>query len=385
MKKFSGVLGAILLVTAGHATAQDETSKSTVFPQGWYVAPMFSFTKADKSRQTGNGIGAVLALGHRSDIAAIEIEGLYTRLPVNGGSGSGTAQLTGGELALVVGPFFEQDILSRFFGVVGFGILKEKNVPAMLQPATSSLAGEAGLGYLQPLRLWGLRMNLRSELRYRYDYQEPPHPAGAAANFQDLVLNVGVQVPLSREEEPASRPPVTVVPAAVGDSDQDGVPDDHDQCPNTPAGSYVNNVGCPKQPEAVVAPAVTPEADEGPVTLENAKVGDTIVLTGVTFEFNSSRLTSNAKVILDPVARQLLQRSELRIEVGGHTDGKGSAAYNQKLSERRAKSVESYLEQQGVDAARLSAKGYGMAQPVDTNETEEGREHNRRVEMKVLE
>jgi outer membrane protein OmpA-like peptidoglycan-associated protein len=247
------------------------------------------------------------------------------------------------------------------------------------------LAGDAGLGYLQPFHLFGRTLSARAELRYRYDYQEPPRPTNAPSTFSDLVFNLGVQIPLSGEEEPAVKPAVTVVPATTGDSDQDGVPDDRDQCANTPPGSYVNNVGCPREPEAVVAPATTTEADEGPVTLENAKAGDTIVLTGVTFEFNSSRLTSNAQVILDPVARQLIQRPELRIEVGGHTDGKGSAAYNQKLSERRAASVKSYLEQHGVDASRLSSKGYGMTQPVDTNETDEGREHNRRVEMKVLE
>jgi OOP family OmpA-OmpF porin len=72
------------------------------------------------------------------------------------------------------------------------------------------------------------------------------------------------------------------------------------------------------------------------------------------------------------------------VEVAGHTDSTGSETYNQGLSERRANSVKDYLTSQGVTATRLSAKGYGEAQPVASNDTKEGRAENRRVELIVL-
>ena len=74
-----------------------------------------------------------------------------------------------------------------------------------------------------------------------------------------------------------------------------------------------------------------------------------------------------------------------QVEIGGHTDSLGSNAYNQKLSQRRAESVKTYLSERGVDANRMEVKGYGEAEPVAPNDTAEGRELNRRVELKILE
>ena len=73
------------------------------------------------------------------------------------------------------------------------------------------------------------------------------------------------------------------------------------------------------------------------------------------------------------------------IEISGHTDNQGGEAYNQKLSENRAKSVFEYLLNNGIDKSRLSYKGYGEEKPVDSNDTEEGRANNRRTEFKILE
>jgi outer membrane protein OmpA-like peptidoglycan-associated protein len=73
------------------------------------------------------------------------------------------------------------------------------------------------------------------------------------------------------------------------------------------------------------------------------------------------------------------------VEVGGHTDSVGSEAYNQGLSERRADAVRDYLMSKGVKASRLTARGYGESRPVASNDTEEGRAENRRVELVVIE
>jgi outer membrane protein OmpA-like peptidoglycan-associated protein len=360
------------------AVADDSAPAAGAFPQGWYVTPMLSYTRADRARGTGNGRGMVAALGHRSDIAAVELDAYYSKLPGRGGA-PGDAKLTGGVLALVVGPFFEQDFLSRLFAVVGFGALREQNVPTLAEADTSSIVGEAGLGYLQPFELWGLRVNARAEARYRYDYQQPPHAPNTPTDFHDTVFNLGLQVALSREAvltEAAA--PAAVVP--VADTDNDGVNDDRDQCPDTPPGSYVSNVGCPAP---AVAPA-GPTAAAEPAALETAKAGDTIVLKGVTFESGRAKLRADSRTILDGVAEALQKRPELKVEVGGHTDDRGADDYNQALSQRRADAVLGYLVEHGVDAAGLSAVGYGEAQPVDGNDTDEGRERNRRVELKIL-
>jgi OOP family OmpA-OmpF porin len=177
---------------------------------------------------------------------------------------------------------------------------------------------------------------------------------------------------------PPPPPPEVVAPVAPADSDGDGVADELDQCPGTPAGVKVNDVGCP------LPACKTPEPGQ-PVTLEGCAAGDVIVLRGVNFEFDKSRLTANARGILDGVGDSLIKAPDIKVELGGHTDGKGTDEYNQRLSERRAESVRQYLVGKGVEPTRMTAVGYGESRPVADNETEEGRELNRRVELKVTE
>ena len=78
----------------------------------------------------------------------------------------------------------------------------------------------------------------------------------------------------------------------------------------------------------------------------------------------------------------MLNNSGLMVEVAGHTDSVGAESYNQSLSERRAKAVKSYLVERGIDADRLTVRGYGESEPVADNATKEGRAENRRVELR---
>jgi outer membrane protein OmpA-like peptidoglycan-associated protein len=109
-----------------------------------------------------------------------------------------------------------------------------------------------------------------------------------------------------------------------------------------------------------------------------------IVLKGVNFAFNSAELTPKSKGILDQWVARIKGDKTIRVEVAGHTDYIGSDAYNQKLSERRAKSVVDYFVSQGVPADRLKAVGYGKTKPIASNKTEEGRAENRRVELQIF-
>lgn len=367
MKTIQTLLCLSLLATAGAVFAQDPSPNTGPFRPGWYVAPMLSITKVDSERQTGDGTGYAIALGNRGDFATLELVGIFTNLK-NGLNGS-DAKLSGGQLALVVGPFFENIWLSRLFGVVGFGVFQRENHPRFTQDDTT-IFGDVGAGYMYPFQLFGFDLNARGEVRYRYDVQQPPRPTGVPGQFEDYVYNLGLQIPLSRTPKPeavAAPEAVSVVP--VADEDNDGVNDAADQCPGTAAGAVVNDTGCVPAVEAA-APA--------------PQVGDTVVLSGVNFESNSDQLADVAMVVLASIAEDLLTRPEQKSEVGGHTDSSGDDALNQDLSQRRAESARAYLIERGVNADNLTAVGYGETQPLDTNASVEGRAKNRRVELKVL-
>lgn len=150
----------------------------------------------------------------------------------------------------------------------------------------------------------------------------------------------------------------------------------------------VEGVAAPAEAEAAAAPAPAEKVCEAPkpgerISLEGCKTGDTLVLRGVTFEFNKSTLTPDAKSILDEVADELVARGDIKVEVDGHTDAKGSDRYNLQLSESRANTVKQYLSGHGVDASRMVANGFGETQPIADNDTDAGRELNRRVELKI--
>jgi len=157
---------------------------------------------------------------------------------------------------------------------------------------------------------------------------------------------------------PPAEPPPPPPPPPNPDLDGDGVLNQHDKCPNTRPGAVVDLDGC--EVEAVIE------------------------LDGVHFDFDKATLRPEAKAILDEAAALLAKHERVVVEVAGHTDSTGPEAYNQGLSERRAKSVQDYLVSKGVRASRLTAKGYGESMPVASNDTEEGRAENRRVELIVL-
>jgi len=105
---------------------------------------------------------------------------------------------------------------------------------------------------------------------------------------------------------------------------------------------------------------------------------------GLTFATDSADINSNFKPILDKVAQTLSEYDQTMIEVAGHTDATGSEDYNQRLSERRASSVASYLGGKGVTGKRVITVGGGELHPVASNDTPEGREENRRVEITIV-
>ncbi|HEX7014949.1 MAG TPA: OmpA family protein [Cyclobacteriaceae bacterium] len=120
------------------------------------------------------------------------------------------------------------------------------------------------------------------------------------------------------------------------------------------------------------------------IYMQPIEVGITVRLKNVYFDFDKTTLKEESYPELNKVVAFLQQNPTVEIEIAGHTDYMGSDEYNLNLSQGRCQSVVDYLVSQGVDSYRLTAQGYGESRPVDTNETDEGRANNRRVEFTVL-
>ncbi|MDC0872882.1 OmpA family protein, partial [Flavobacteriaceae bacterium] len=173
------------------------------------------------------------------------------------------------------------------------------------------------------------------------------------------------------------------------DTDDDGVQDNEDDCPDTPGIQAFN--GCPDTDGDGVKD-LDDQCPEEAGTIENngcpeitQEIIERLQEIGQIIHFmtNSSELDENSRNILDEVYSTLQFYSNYSVVVEGHTDSSGRVSFNQTLSERRANAVMQYLIGKGISPSRISAKGYGETRPADTNETAAGRRKNRRVEFNI--
>lgn len=148
------------------------------------------------------------------------------------------------------------------------------------------------------------------------------------------------------------------------DNDKDQVPDLTDQCPNTVGSSTQEPLGCPAKPALVV--------------LTDCEVK---ITQQIHFEFNKAKIRPESFPVLDAVVEVLNRAPDIRIEVQGHTDNRGSANYNKGLSDKRSASVKQYLVSHGIEPSRLTSKGYGFDRPLVPNDTDQNRALNRRVQF----
>lgn len=114
------------------------------------------------------------------------------------------------------------------------------------------------------------------------------------------------------------------------------------------------------------------------------EVGMTVRLKNIYFDFDKTTLKKESFVELNKVVDFLKRNNTVEIEIGGHTDDKGSDDYNASLSQGRSQAVVDYLISQGVEDFRLTAHGYGESKPIESNDSEDGRANNRRVEFTVV-
>jgi OmpA-OmpF porin, OOP family len=189
---------------------------------------------------------------------------------------------------------------------------------------------------------------------------------------------------------PAPAPAPAAAPVVEADSDGDGVPDSRDACPGTPAGVAVDERGCPLDSDGDGVPDYL---DRCPGTPRGARVdqhGCEIPVTepvsfnlSVEFAFDSAEITSVSFNELMNAIRFLREHPSTTAVVEGHTDSVGAEAYNQQLSQRRAQSVMTAIVNSGIAADRLTSRGYGESRPIASNDTEAGRQQNRRVTVVV--
>ncbi len=220
------------------------------------------------------------------------------------------------------------------------------------------------------------RVNLRTEIGARVDFDKvqagpsgmplttPRYVYDQKDQFVDLLASVGLTIALGPDPvQPVTPPPPQPAGPSCADmdSDGDGINDCDDRCPNTPAGTAVGPDGCPI-----------------PLTID---------LKGVNFDFDKSNLRPDAVAILNEAIEILKRYPQMRVEVAGHTDLCGADAYNQALSERRARAVYNYMTSNGVEAGRLAGPvGYSESRPLEhTPQTSPAcrSERNRRTELNV--
>ena len=356
MKKLLSAAMLAALVSPVLAQANDDVDTR------WYLAPYGSFVMTDDDRQTSDGWGGGLAFGKMlNEHFNVELKGFYNNFGGNNAGllgNSSDVDMAGGTLDLQY--YLFRDTFSPY-AVIGAGAANTSTGNG----DKVGFIGEAGLGFTYEI-CEGLL--LRSDVRYRYNnnFGNDNNNNFLMANntnnddYHDMVVNVGFVIPLGEKaEKPAPRieiplPEPTPVPdCSTRDDDGDGVNNCLDQCPGTIAGAKVDKHGCP-------------------ISLE---------IRGVQFKYDSAELTPSAKIILDGVAKSLIAYPlKNDLEVQGHTSSEGSDAYNLRLSQKRSQSVANYLKLQGV-GNRLTAHGYGERNPIADNSTEEGRSHNRRVEL----
>jgi OOP family OmpA-OmpF porin len=399
------VLAAAALTLARAASAEPIGSYYTLTPFGGYTiydgALLFPGTLPLRDDlYAGGRIG-----WHDRHGFGLEAAGGFmpTREDVVGGRDVDFKHLSGN---LMLTPFQGRFGGPFLFGGFGYGGLTPSNGGTKLKYGTVELGGG--------VRFWLTdAVGLRLEARNISLLQKEPK---VDFLFNNLVFGGGIELALGatprdtdgdgvpdRKDKCPDTPKGASVDAAgcPHDSDGDGVLDGLDKCADTPKGATVDATGCPTDSDG---DGVWDGLDKCPGTPKDAKVDkdgcpievteketellDTgmIRLQNVNFETGKADLLPDAFPTLDIVGQVLTKWPELQIEIGGHTDSRGTAAKNQKLSEARASSVLTYIVQKfpNLKATQFTVKGYGLTRPIAPNTDELGRAKNRRVEFVVL-
>ncbi len=357
MSKFSKTSAAASFLVAssllaGHSgSARADGNTDVLYADGPYATILGRVDHSDGPLDVG--FGGSIGGGLRRGPVSLELNGTVTH--------SHSSNLFGGNLSGLVFPFEHK--LPGLFGIVGVGASYVDKYPGIGSTTFNITTVDAGAGYLLPLHFGSYEAGLRGQVTYEYgkrqqraqDQRPPNIDIDAQSNFHAVIASIGLQFPFGKVPPTFQERPVEVVAPVA-------------EAPPPPP---------PPKPDCR-----KPAPGEA-VTLDGCGAGDVIVLNGVNFDFNKATLTPNAETILDQVGGELSTHPDITIELAGHTDSRGSDAYNQKLSQARAESVRNYFVAHGIAGDRITAVGYGETQPIASNDTDEGRERNRRVELRI--
>jgi OOP family OmpA-OmpF porin len=319
----------------------------------WYIAPSVVYFDDDPDRKIDDSFAGLQVQFGREMSRRLSLEGLLGYQDIDGFPGQEHLELGFN----VIGNFLPDSWFSPYV-IGGLGYLRaDVGTPDFGGlPAADSTANNAtatgGLGL--KIRFGDSPWSLRTEARLRHAFDSDD-------SLTDAIVTLGLQynfgggsaAPMAAAGEPEEAP-AAVVAAVPVDSDGDGVANDRDQCPGTPAGAKVDARGC-----------------------------EIVKLRNVYFGFDSAVLLATAKGMLDESASVLRRHPDVQVEIVGYADSRGPESYNMKLSERRAEAVHEYLEQAGVDAARMTARGYGESHPGASDMSANGLAQSRRVELRV--
>lgn len=347
-------LGAVLAVGAGAVFAQEDLEMRK------YLSVDYNHVFRDSNRKSLDGNGGSIGFGlPLSKLWGLEASAFYNDFDKDSVH-LGDWNEYGAKLD---GMFFysRSRAFSPYFGL-GLGAIHSSE-RASNQSSTDPFV-DVGLGFFKYFAIGSQDFAVRADARYRW---LDTHGINSVGSLAEPVIKVGLVIPLGARAIPA---PIAAAAAPASqsasgpvrlDSDGDGVFDDQDNCPRTPAGTPVDEHGCP--------------------TAENTRVFE-----AVHFGFNKSTLTPQSEATLDNAAsaiKDMVRKSPVKVEVDGHTDNVGTDGYNQALSEHRAQTVTKYLVEKGVEDKSISTNAFGDTMPVKSNATEEGRAYNRRAEVKA--
>ncbi|WP_052378554.1 OmpA family protein [Polycyclovorans algicola] len=350
-----------------------------------YISLGGNIIAEDSDRQSDMGYGGKIAFGKRmNSVLGFELQGFYNEFGGSSDPAEWEEYGVGADLNVFMGGS------ERFapYLLVGAGVMRsEATANSLLAPVQSLDQRRAFANVGAGFKIFpdtGV-MGFTADYRFRaFDTN-----VAGIGDIGDHIVSVGLLFPVGSKSAGAAPESTTVV-----DTDGDGVPDDRDLCPGTPAGVAVDARGCPRDSDGDGVPdyldkcpntaaGVTVDKDGCPVDA----AGPNRTFENVNFEFDRSELTDYARGILDAASTVINQLSGehagLVVQIDGHTDSVGSPGYNMALSERRANSVKQYLVRKGVDAQRIETQSYGLTKPIATNDTDAGRALNRRAEVRT--
>jgi len=381
------ILAAVLLTVAFDATAFAQVNAGSI-----HISPTIGGYAFEGNEDIENGLSLGVRAGYNfTKYFGVEGFAHYVPTEVEGGINNGkNMNFLGYGIEGIFHLLPDSPIVPFLAAGIG-GVHYSFSTEDTTEDRSNKLAADYGAG---------VKFFLTDNVALRADLR---HVIPFDGTHNNLLYTVGLTFAFGgakKAAEPVAAPAPAPAPVVV-DSDKDGVPDDRDKCPGTPAGVAVDQDGCPldsdkdgvpdyldkcpgtpagvKVDKDGCPPPVVQEVKKEaakPVILEKGKV-----TLNVQFDTDKAVIKKGFYSDIDDLAEVMKQHPDLNVAIDGYTDSVGAAAYNKRLSQQRADAVVKYMvDNHGIDASRLKANGFGEENPVASNDTREGRAQNRRVE-----